>query len=120
MTIEHVFPQERLEVIGGLEFKVREFYAREFPAVISIASKLDTTAVLEIESLIETESDRLFALLASVTGQPVDVIQRLRGEVLTHLIERIIEENLDFFVRILPATLQRVATKVVGLRQSNS
>ena len=120
MSIESIFPIERSLTIADVDFKIREFQAREFPVVISLASKLSGVSQADIAQLIETQTDDIFKLVAAITAHPKADIERLRPAVLLQLIEAIIEENLDFFVLQLPQTIQRLGSKVTGTMQSNS
>lgn len=115
-----LFPTAKTVNIGGHDFQVRELVAAEFPLVAALGHKLADIDLLGIGPLFETESDKMFALLASITGKPLDEIKRLRMSVIADLIAAVVEENMDFFVRQLPAILARVATKARGSMQPKS
>ena len=115
-----LFPSPRTVTISGTEFRVREFVAAEFPLVAALGSKLADFDLLGIGLLLETESERVFALTASVTGKPLAEIKQLPLSVLVDLILAIVEENLDFFVRRLPVAVRRLQEKVTGSMSSST
>ena len=121
MELETIFPEQQLMVLGGKQFLVREFKARELPQVLAIASKLTDVSQEAIASLLDTEADRLFRLLASVTGAKEQDIGELSVSDLLALLEGVVAANVNFFVHRLPETILRVTTQVTaGSTQSNS
>jgi hypothetical protein len=115
-----LFPSPRTVTISGVEFRVREFVAGEFPLVAALGSRAIDFDAMGIGMLLETESDRVFALVASVTGRKVDEIKQLPISVLVDLIAAIVEENVDFFVRRLPTAVRQLQERMTGLTQSNA
>ena len=114
-----LFAPNKTITIGGIEFQIREFIAAEFPMVAALGNRLTDLDLTGVGPLFETESERVFALIASVTGRPLADIKQLRMTILVELLGAIIEENLPFFVQALPAVIARVAEKINGSRQSN-
>jgi hypothetical protein len=121
-SIDTLFPQEKVLTIEGTDFVLREFHAREFPAVVAIASQMSGGSQEDIIRALEANGDRVLKLVAGITKQPMDVVERVRLPVLLRIIEGILEENIDFFVVTLPATLQRVTGRVTtaGSKLPNS
>ena len=115
-----LFPSPRTVTISGAEFRVREFVAAEFPLVAALGSKMVDFDMIGIGLLLETESERMFVLVASVTGKPLTEIKQLPLSVLIELIAAIVEENLDFFVHKLPAAVRRLQERMIGSMSSNS
>jgi len=96
-----LFAPNKTITIGGIEFQIREFIAAEFPMVAALGNRLTDLDLTGIGPLFETESERVFALIASVTGRPLADIKQLRMTILVELLGAIIEENLPFFVQAL-------------------
>jgi predicted sugar kinase len=119
-TIDILFPQEKVIRIEDRDFVVREFHAKEFPAVVAIAASMNGSGQADIISALEANGDKVLRLVSTVTNQPIEVVERLRLPTLLRLIEAILEENLDFFVRQLPQAIQRLGSRVTGSMQSNS
>ncbi len=118
--LNSLFPEVKTVTIGETSFAIREFVAHELPAVVALASNLSEVSQETIAALVAGNTDRLFALIASVTGQPVDLVRKIRLPVLLMLVEEIIEANLDFFVHVLPKALSRMGSKVNGTTRSSS
>lgn len=121
MELQTIFPVPRTITLGGKPYIVREFKARELPQVLAIASQLTDVTQEAIAALLDTETDRLFRLLAAVTGTTEQDIGDLPVSDLLTLLEEVVVENVDFFVQRLPESIRRVTTKVTaGSTQSNS
>lgn len=118
--LNSLFPETKTLVVGDTSFIIREFVAHELPSVVALASNLSEVSQETIADLVAGNTDRLFALVSSVTGQPVDLIRKIRMPVLLMLVEEIIEVNLDFFVQVLPKALSRMGSKVTGTMRSSS
>ena len=114
MSLETIFPEPRTLTLSGKQFVVREFKARELPQVLAIASKMTDISQEAIAALLDQESERLFRLLASVSGATEQDIGELSVSDLLALLEGVVSENVDFFVHRLPETIQRVTSKVTA------
>ncbi len=119
MSLESLFPENKTLKFGDKDFIIREFVAHEFPAVVRLASTMSSTSQEEVVTMIDAHLESVLKLLSSVTGQPVDLLSKIRMQVLLKLIEAVIEENIDFFVQELPMAIRRVGAKMTGSRLSN-
>jgi hypothetical protein len=119
-SLNSLFPEVKTVVIGETSFVIREFVAHELPAVVALASNMGSVSEETVAALVADNSERLFALVSSVTGLPIDVVHKIRLPVLLALVEEIIDANLDFFVQVLPKALSRVGSKVTGSMRSSS
>jgi hypothetical protein len=104
--LDILFPQSRELVIGGQPFQIREFVASEFSDVIALAGILSSG---DIGKAISEESERFFRLISSVTGVPVQTLEKMRMTALAKIVAEITEENAGFFVEVLPSLIQRVS-----------
>jgi hypothetical protein len=120
-NIDVLFPVEKTIKIQDKDFTIREFHVREFPQVVKFAAKIGINGQDNIMEAVEGNIQDVLNIVASITNQPLDVIESMRLPVLLHLIEKIIEENIDFFVVQLPVSLNRVSKMMTGgLTQPNS
>lgn len=122
MSIATLFPEPKIIKISEHEFMIREFHVKEFPTVIKIASKMTGANNEDIMQAVDLNMEMVLKMVSGVTGQPVEVIEKMRMPVLLHIIEKIVEENIDFFFLELPKAIQRMTKHLTtaGSAQSNS
>ena len=119
--LDILFPVEKKVILGGVEFTIQEFRAKEFADVIALGSALSNPE--GIAEALSGDSERFFRLLSSTTGVPVATIEKMRLAALAQIVGEVMEANVDFFTQSLPRLINKVTqavTKNTGSQSSSS
>lgn len=119
--LDILFPIEKKMILGGVEFIIQEFRAKEFADVLALGTALSNPE--GIAEALANDSERFFRLLSSTTGVPIATIEKMRLAALAQIVGEVMEQNVDFFTQSLPRLINKVTqavTKNNGLPSSNS